>query len=194
MSFGDGIDWDNEARRQAALTRDEYTTGGVRASALELVAKFKIVGAGEKLLDCGCNIGRYCPPLREAGFQYVGVDQSQEALRICRERYPDVQFIHSFLWDMVFEDRFDVAITMAVLQHNKYSEKERILGRIAAALRPGGLFAMQESTVLETTATQLRHEEWIDLVTRHGFDLVDTWHPNPEYGVHDAYLFRRRGG
>lgn len=191
MEFGDGIDWDNEARRQSASSMEEHARGGVRANSLEVIKRLQEAGAGKRLLDCGCNIGRYYPPLREAGFNYVGVDQSDEALRVCHERYPDVKFVQSFLWDMLFDAEFDVAISMAVLQHNRLAEKKRILPRIAAALRPSGFFAMQESTVLTETATQLRQDQWIELVESFGFKLRSTWHPNPEYGVCDAYLFQR---
>ena len=191
MSFGDGIDWDNEARRQSTSSMEEHARGGVRANALEIVRHLRNAGAAGRLLDCGCNIGRYCPPLREAGFEYVGVDQSDVALQVCRDRYPGVDFVRTFLWDMPFEAAFDVAISMAVLQHNQLAEKRRILPRIAAAVRPGGFFAMQESTVIAETATQLRHDQWVELVESFGFKLRSTWHPNPEYSVHDAYLFQR---
>ncbi len=191
MNFGDGIDWDNEARRAAQATASDHF--GVRANALELVTRLRDANVSGRLLDCGCNIGRYYPPLAEAGFVYVGVDQSPEALRVCRERYPGVEFVSSYLWDMPFDRSFDVAISMAVLQHNQLAEKKRILPRIATALRLGGHFAMQESTVLEETATQLTQAQWIALVESYGFALLRTWHPNPEYNVNDAYLFRREG-
>lgn len=191
-SFGDGIDWNNEAVRAASETEHEHNMGGVRAVALELVQQLAAVGCtGGRLLDCGCNIARYCPPLREAGFEYVGVDQAPKALQIAKWRYPGVEFVASMLWDMKFDKPFDVAISMAVLQHNLRDEKKRILARIAEAVRPGGYFAMQESTVLEETRTQLRQEQWIALVEGSGFRMLSGWHPNPEYGVHDAYLFQR---
>ena len=189
MRFGDGIDWDAEARRAAAATAND--TDVVRASSLELVARLRGHGITGRLLDAGCNIARYYPPLKEAGFEYVGVDQSAEALRIAKERYPEAKFVHSFLWDMSFPEPFDVAISMAVLQHNKLIEKRRILQRIFGAVAKGGYFAMQESTVLDETPTQLRHDQWINLVQDHGFKFLSAWHPNPEYGVNDAYLFQR---
>lgn len=192
MSFGDNIDWDNEARRAAKETEHEHASGfRTGANASELISVLAAFGAAGRLLDCGCNIARYYPPLREAGFSYVGVDQSVEALQIAQKRYPEATFVRSFLWDMHFTELFDVAICNAVLQHNKLSEKRLILPKIAAALKTGGFFAMQESTVRTETATQLRHEQWIALVEGFGFRFLQAWHPNPEYGLHDAYLFRR---
>ena len=192
MKFGDGIDWDNEARRAEAATAGAYATEALRAGASDLVSRLLDLKAGKRLIDCGCNIASYYPPLQGAGFDYVGVDQSAEALNIARKRYPGIELVHSYLWDMNFVAKpFDIAISMAVLQHNQLLEKRSILRAVAQAVRPAGYFAMQESTVLKETATQLRQAQWIELVEGHGFKLVDTWHPNPEYAVNDAYLFER---
>lgn len=184
VTFGDGIDWAHEARRADAA---DQAAGGVPDHS-EFLSRLK--GPG-KVLDAGCNIGRYCPALMAAGFKYTGVDQSAEAIAIARQRNPKGVFIREFLWDMEFSKPFDAAISFAVLQHNTLTEKKRILPRISAALKGGGQFAMIESTVLTETKTQLTQAGWIKLVEDHGFELVETWHPNPEYGIDDAYLFRR---
>lgn len=188
-AFGDGIDWSAEARRAAAA---DAASGSANrpVGRSELVDHLAaLLPEGGRVLDAGCNIGRYCPLILAAGFEYVGVDQSEEALAIARERNPDGKFEHAFLWEMS-PGIFDAAICFAVLQHNTHAEKERIIPRIAAALRPGGIFLIMESTVPTQTTTQLTHAGWIDIVTRHGFELVETFHPNPE-GVNDAYAFRR---
>lgn len=191
MTFGDGIDWAVEARRAAA--EDEERGLDLPIGRSEMVERLcGYLPRRGRVLDAGCNIGRYCPILMAAGFEYLGVDQSSEALHIARVRNPNGRFEEAFLWDMA-PGICDAAISMAVLQHNRHEEKERILPRIAASVRPRGYFVMSESTVPERTATQLTHTEWIDIVTRHGFDIVETWHPNPEYGLHDAYAFRRKG-
>lgn len=190
MTFGDGIDWGAEARRQHEA---EPVWRPGKSNLIERV--MALVPPPAVVLDCGCNIGRYCPLFRLYGYRYVGVDQSAEALTIARERSPGVVFVHSLLWDFDAEELgfapFGVACSNAVLQHNLHEEKEHILPRIHAALRPGGAFVMQESTVVEETRTQLTREGWIDLFARHGFELVETWHPNHEYGIDDNYLFRR---
>lgn len=189
--FGDGIDWCLEAKRAAAAE-----TPGVEPSELHfsLVAALGELKHQPRIVDCGCNIGRFYPAFKRAGFEYTGIDQSETALAIARERYPDVMFRLSFLWEdwpNCFAP-FDVALCNAVLQHNRLEEKKQILPRIAQAVRPGGLFVMQESTVLEETPTQLLHAQWIALVEGFGFKFLKTWHKN-ELGIEDAYLFRREG-
>lgn len=189
LPFGDGIDWNAEAKRAA-----EQDAVGRPETCEMLEAIRAALGPCERprVADCGCNIGQFFPMFHKAGFEYVGLDQAAESLKIARERWPAGQFVEAFLWDAWprrFEP-FDVAICNAVLQHNTHEEKRQILPRIARALRAGGLFAMQESTVLQETRTQLRQEQWIALVEGHGFKLLQTWHKN-ELSVDDGYLFKR---
>lgn len=210
-TFGDGIDWDKEAQRAAA-----HDAIGAPAGCEMLDIIMSEIGQRQNLraVDCGCNIGQFFPMFEKAGFDYVGLDQAAQALQIARRRWPKARFMRTYLWsdwlgvlaaeavsggvstvdgtDEAARERvrFDVAICCAVLQHNKHEEKERILPRIADAVRVGGLFAIQESTVTNETATQLRHDQWIALVERYGFQLIKTWHKN-ELGHEDGYLFRR---
>lgn len=186
--FGDGIDWGHEARRAA----QEDPPGAAPGEMLLRIRSALLSLERPRLVDCGCNIGRFYEQFSAAGFEYVGIDQSEQALQIARERMPGVRFELSFLWDD-WPARIgpcDAALANAVLQHNTHAEKRRILPRIAQVLRPGGIFGMQESTVERATATQLQHEQWVDLVESFGFQLLSTWHQN-SLGFHDAYLFRR---
>lgn len=202
MSFGDGIDWDFEAQRSA---RDDQPV----AHDAEVVQHMKrLCPEARLLLDAGCNIGNFCPLFTGAGYLYCGFDQSAIALNIARSRYPlpgGGVFIEGMLWDMPFEAAddpvghapsgwhgggFDIVHVNAVLQHNRMEEKLRIMPRITAATRIGGLFVMAESTLPLETATQLTSEGWIALAERHGFALIETWHQN-ELGLDDTYAFRR---
>lgn len=188
--FGDGIDWGQEARRAAAADPPGATAGEMLLAIRDAIAEVP----GPRIVDAGCNIGRFFPQFQAAGFEYVGVDQSAEALEIARQRFPGPRFELAFLWEdwPARTGRFDAALCNAVLQHNQHEEKRRILPRIAQAVRPGGVFGMQESTVRQTTATQLRQDEWIRLVEGFGFKLEKLFHKNPE-GLEDGYLFRRLG-
>lgn len=191
QKFGDGIDWCAEARRAASMETPGVAPGEMHTNIRQALGDLK----RPRIVDCGCNIARFYPEFRHAGFEYTGIDQSETALAIARERYPEAMFRLSYLWDdwpSCFAP-FDAALCNAVLQHNKMEEKRRIMARIAQAVRPGGFFAMQESTVLEETSTQLMHANWITLVEGFGFKFLKTWHKNDEYGIEDAYLFQRIG-
>jgi trans-aconitate methyltransferase len=196
MNFGDGIDWNAEARR----ANKEGQPGNHVGELVRRVKEIVIAGPQSRnmkpvLVDCGCNIGRFCPQVQAAELVYIGVDQADEALAIARKRYPGVSFVKSMLWDPWPRSvgPIDAAICNAVLQHNTHDEKRRILARIAEAVPAGGVFAMQESTVVQETKTQLRQGDWIKLVEGFGFKLHSMWHPNDEFGILDGYVFLRVG-
>jgi SAM-dependent methyltransferase len=194
--FGDRIDWNAEARRAAA----EGVPGVIPGPMVTEVCAALSMDGGEadpeptpRLVDCGCNIARFYPEVTKAGLTYTGVDQAAEALAIAKNRYPGIDLINAMLWDEWPKGRakFDAAICNAVLQHNNLFEKVQILYRIAEAVRPGGVFVMQESTVPVETDTQLQQGEWIEIVECYGFKLIKLWHPNAEYKILDGYVFRR---
>ena len=205
VSFGDEIDWDFEATRRAKEMEGQPP---IPPDSVEVVRRAPGWGVrpGAEVVDLGCNVGVFAGPFLAAGYHYTGVDQSAHALGLAKKAYPpklvspkerkavapNPHFLEAFLWDISLETAsFDYGFCNAVLQHNTLPEKQRIMLEVRRVVKPGGVFAMQESTVLTETATQLTHQGWIDLVTGYGFSLIETWHPNPEYGVDDAYAFRR---
>ena len=144
-----------------------------------------------KLVDCGCHIGRWCRFFSDYGFTYVGVDQSEYALTKAREHNPDHKFIHSFLWDFdlvqSIGEKADIAVCVAVLQHNTVFGLERIIPKIRENLVHDGLhhglFFFTESTHHDGIADgKMSREEWVELVEKHGFKLLETWE-------HDRYIF-----
>lgn len=200
--FGDGIDWDAEALAAVRSTAPVPTV---------VVAKLRAALADvdrPALVDCGCNVGRFWIPVLDAGFDYSGVDQSAVALSAAKQAFIDSprggmtcgSLVQAMLWDewpRSFGRFFDAALCSAVLQHNHCADQWRILARVAEAVRPGGFFAMQETTL---AADEGRIEDsrchsratWARLVEEQGFELVDGWRVAGEQD--DGYLFRRIGG
>ena len=180
--FGDGINWDEEADR---ILREDEDIWFQYHPVLDVIKNYKMSG---RLLDCGCNIGRFLDVFKNAGYEYVGVDQSQHAIDLAKQYHPNDTFYSQFLWDMTFTEEFDVIFTNAVLQHNQLEEKKKIIAKIHQALKSDGIFIMIESTVAETIDTQLSYADWIALVESFRFEYVESWHVN-EIGWCDSYLF-----
>ena len=106
------------------------------------------VGAGSRVLDFGCGLGRLSKRIIEtSGCRAVGVDISPSMLGLARDyvgsdrfstaAYPD------FLADPGLGGGFDSAFACYVLQH--VERPDRDLPAIAAALRPGGRFLLVNS-------------------------------------------------
>lgn len=182
--FGDKINWDLEADRAVREDKDLFYTD------FEGLLKLKQYKPTGKLLDCGCNIGRFIKIFENAGYKYTGVDQSEHALSIAKQYHPKGNFIRSFLWDVKFKYKFDIAFTNAVLQHNTLNEKREILQNIHTILKKRGILMIAESTVDVETKTQLTYEGWIKLIESFGFRLIESWHEN-ELGLYDNYIFEK---
>lgn len=94
-----------------------------------------------KVLDLGCGTGlphdRY---LVEAGFQVVGVDLSEEMVRVAGENVPDATFISQSMSEIEFSEEFDGVMSnfsMLLLSPNLF---KKTASRIYSALVNGGIF------------------------------------------------------
>lgn len=186
--FGDNISWENHTKDLPLNKPDHlFYRYVVNSSPIGLIHRYVKSG---KLLDAGCHVGRWVRYFQGAGFDYTGVDQSEKVINLARKYHPLVKFVLSFLWDMNFENEFDIVVTNAVLQHNTLEEKKRILPKIHKALKTNGVLFMAESTLQQETNTQLTHDGWISLVSSFGFKFCESFHPN-EFEINDNYLFKK---
>jgi len=193
--FGDGISWELELNR--VLLEDNknlFYKFDENNEMVKRIRKYIVSTKEKKLLDCGCHMGRWVEFFEKMGFKYTGIEQSIEVFNKAMEYHPNIEgkrrFINQFIWDINFSNEFDIAISIAVLQHNTLGEKKRMIPKIYNALKNGGLFVILESTLLGTTPTQLSHSGWISLMESFGFTFIDSWHTN-EFGVEDSYIFRK---
>ncbi len=196
--FGDGISWENfayEAFEDAGgkLDRIFYKYEDYK-NTIDTIRKYVPVG---KVLDCGCNIGRWSK-LLSTWYEYTGIDQSQKAIKIAllvqllenENNQQHITFHNNFLWDININNEFDVAFCNNVLQHNTLVEKKRIIPRLYNALKPGGILYIYESTVNLETATQLTYDGWIKLMSDYTFKFLESWQPN-SIGLDECYLFKK---
>ncbi|MDD3474287.1 MAG: class I SAM-dependent methyltransferase [Candidatus Dojkabacteria bacterium] len=155
---------------------------------MKIIKKYK--PPPSTLIDCGCNIGRWVEYFTKQNYDYTGVDQSEYAIKVAHQLHPNNKFINSLLWEIDFNNTFDIAFFNAVLQHNTHEEKRKILPKVYQALKKDGVLIFKESTVKEQTETQFTQEEWISLVESYGFEFKESWHKN-ELGLEDNYIFRK---
>jgi len=204
MKFGDGQSWENFVNELLEETKGDRDKLYYKANENDLIIKNikKYKPNGGKLLDCGSHIGRWFRYFEDAGFNYIGIDQSKDAIEVAKKYWPDnkEKFINRFLWDMDFNSEFDVVVSISMLQHNRLVEKKKILPRIYNALKDDGdsVFFMMESTVSKETNTQLTTSGWISLIENNGFKFIESWHPSIDKNsgdtLNDCYLFKKIPG
>jgi SAM-dependent methyltransferase len=109
-----------------------------RAAADEVRARVRPPGL---VIDLGCGSGITAAALLEAGFDVLGVDVSEDLLRIARERAPTARFVHASLDDFELPP---AAAVLAISEVLNYGAERRDLAaffrRVRGALAPGGVF------------------------------------------------------
>lgn len=109
------------------------------AKAIESIRPLK----GEKGVDIGTgtgNLGSKCLPL---GAHVIGVDQSEEMLKVCKEKHPDIDVRNGhFLALPVMDGEADFITTSYALHHVTEQEKELALREMDRILKPKGRIAI----------------------------------------------------
>jgi SAM-dependent methyltransferase len=110
-------------------------------------------GAGKKLLDIGCNWGRWCIAASRNGWDAVGVDPSLEAVqaayRVSRQLGTQPEFVTADGRSLPFpEASFDVVYSYSVLQHFSKEDARASLAEAARVVRPGGRVFIQMANLL----------------------------------------------
>lgn len=105
-------------------------------------------GAGKRLLDVGCNWGRWSLAAARIGYQVVGIDPSLGAIlaarRVSNELGLAADFVVGDARCLPFpDDYFDAVFSYSVLQHFAAHDASRALGEVRRVLRDGGVSLIQ---------------------------------------------------
>lgn len=85
----------------------------------EIAKLAESVKDGDRVLDLGCGNGRLIEALKDKEIEYLGVDNSEELIKLARENYPNYKFIVSDILNLenVESQKFDYIFCLATLQH-----------------------------------------------------------------------------
>ena len=156
----------------------------------ELKFLFSDVKKGDMVLDLGCGNGRFYEYLKHA--QYMGVDPSVELIKICKNNYPEAEFIIASGDKLSFEDNlFDKIFSIAVLHHIPSNKlRKEFLLEAKRVLKNNGIFTLTvwnlkekakgEKDVFipwygkETYFYCFNLEELIQLLKKCGFEIINS--------------------
>ncbi|MEP6833770.1 MAG: class I SAM-dependent methyltransferase [Gemmatimonas sp.] len=105
-----------------------------------------------RLLEIGCGTGRVAGPLVSLGYDVVGIDINEDALRVAEIQAPGPKYIVLDQRDVAQLPRtFDAALLLwNSIGFRSRANDEHILRGVATVLRPGGKFLID-----------LYHPEWL---------------------------------
>jgi 2-polyprenyl-3-methyl-5-hydroxy-6-metoxy-1,4-benzoquinol methylase len=137
---------DTEWGRDRYTTHDDVLRRGSKRVESIAEAIEEATGAtleGRHALDFGCGVGRIAVPLAEHCEHVYGLDLSEAILREARENAQrmNVNNFETVPSERLGElaGRYDLLISLNVLQHIRVPEGEQIFARLLDGLRPGGV-------------------------------------------------------
>jgi len=96
-----------------------------------------------RILDVACGFGRHSLELARRGYDVVGLDSSEAMLAEARKPGSSpgtIRFVHCDMRDIPFRDEFDAVINLFTsFGYFSPRENDRVLRKMAAALKPGGM-------------------------------------------------------
>jgi 2-polyprenyl-3-methyl-5-hydroxy-6-metoxy-1,4-benzoquinol methylase len=141
------------------------------------------IPSGGSVLDLGCGHGfPISSALVESGFSVYGVDASPDLVLEFRRRLPEAQVTcEAVETSSLFDRTFDAAIAIGLMFLLSEQSQQQLIGRVSAAVRPGGAFLFTAPTQAVSwtdvlTGQQSRSlgiEVYESLLKNGGFDLVD---------------------
>lgn len=162
-----------------------------------------LVPAGARVLDAGCGTGRVMIRLAELGYDCVGVDLDASMLAVAQRQAPGLPWyqvdLAGFEPDLLgIAADFDLVVAAGnVFPLLAAGTEATVMGRLAAALRPGGLmvagFGLDEAHLPVPPSITL--PEYDDCCTAAGLTFVDrfaTWDADPYDGDGYAVSVHRR--
>lgn len=93
---------------------------------------------GSFVVDLGCGNGALTKKLAERGYRTLGIDSSEDMLKIARENYPDLEFINGDATDFSLAEPCDAIFSNAVFHWIDCAKHDNLIKCLAAALKPGG--------------------------------------------------------
>lgn len=132
-----------------------YTSGTLYFSVQHKLTRYPIPetrlpkGHGERLLDIGCNWGRWSIAAARKGYKPVGIDPSLDAVlaarRVSKQLGAEADFVVGDARFLPFaDDSFDTVFSYGVFQHFSKENTRKSLDEVVRVLKPNGntLFQM----------------------------------------------------
>jgi trans-aconitate methyltransferase len=154
------------------------------------------------ILDLGCGmgepIGRY---LIERGFAVTGVDSSPSLIALCRERFPEHEWIVADMRELELGRRFDGVLAWHSFFHLSPQDQRPMFARFASHAKPGAplMFTSgpEEGESIGTWESESLYHGSLDpaeyeaLLETEGFHLVERRLRDPDCGDATVWLARK---
>jgi SAM-dependent methyltransferase len=148
------VNYKGLVRKGYDLCADKYAAARSQDDSDQLAPLLKLLPDHSSLLDLGCGAG--VPIARRLAERHgvIGVDISEQMLRLARSAVPAARFVQGDIANVKFDGgSFDAVAAIFVLFHLPREEHGEIFRRVWQWLRPGGYFLATLSELAEEPYT-----------------------------------------
>ena len=157
---------------------------------------------GGTILDLGCGSGRpMAAYLLTLGFDLCGIDSSPTMISLCRENFPDRQWIVADMRTLDLQRRSDGVMAWDSFFHLNFDDQRRMFPVFRAHAAPGAPLMFTSGPRHGEAIGALRGEllyhaslapdEYRSLLAANDFTVVAEKMEDPECGGHSVWLARR---
>lgn len=153
-----------------------------------ILAQFEIPSKG-KLLDIACGEGSFCVEMAKKGWDVMGIDQSEEMLRLARHRSSEeqlsIQLIQQDMRKLVMDKQFDLATCWFDSLNYLLSTDDlaRTFRNISNILKPGGWFIFDMNTIYGLAVNWQKQNCYVQQETE---DLIELHRTSYDYECRQA--------
>lgn len=137
--------WDNNAEKAVG---HDVSWWDINMKKIEINTISKFLYSDDYVLDVGCSNGSSTKELQElSNASFLGIDYSEKSIMQAKEiESPKMQFLHKSILEYKENNLFDKAISIrCIVNLMEKSDQLLALKNIHAALKPGGIYIMNEN-------------------------------------------------
>lgn len=158
---------------------------------------------GGSILDLGCGSGLPISAyLIHRKFAVTGLDSSPSMIALCRERFPQCEWLVEDMRTLALDRHFDGVLAWDSLFHLNYDDQRTMFSVFAGHAQPRGTLMFtsghEHGEVLSEFAGEPLHHSSLDpaeyrtLLHQNGFQVVGYVQRDPACGEHTIWLARAR--
>lgn len=141
---------------------------GLTVAEAEFITEVASLTPGKKVLDLMCGFGRHALELAQKGIHVTAVDNLEEYIDELRDKakhqHLPIQAVRSGALEVELQEEFNAAICMGnSLAFFNRSNTEQLIRKVAAHLKPGGVFIINSWMIAEIAIRHFRDKEWYDV-------------------------------
>ena len=175
---------------------DRLYQGFLKDHTTDLEAEFMLslikYKKGQTLLDVSCGKGYLVALAQKKGLNATGIELSNTALKLSKERFPNCQFLQANAESLPFGDNsFDYVTNLGSLEH--YLHPEKGCREMSRVLKPDGtaMILLPNSHDILTLYQIIKfgkgpndmqdferfaaRQEWHDFLSQNGFEVIETY-------------------